>query len=159
MKFLAWNLLTIRTPIGRKMRPEIRSNGGAPLLRYRRSDLQRAGVQLIDARVTGVREGRPMTADGREHDVANVIWCTGFRPDFSWIDLPIFDDTGFPMEQRGVVTSSPGIYFVGLPFQFGFTSMLIGGAGRDAEHVVEQLVKHARPARGTAAPATRPMQP
>lgn len=157
MKFLAWNLLTIRTPIGRRMRPEIRSNGGAPLLRYRRSDLQRAGVELIDARVTGVRDGRPMTAEGREHDVVNVIWCTGFRPDFSWIDLPIFDDTGFPMEERGVVTAAPGIYFVGLLFQYGFTSMLIGGAGRDAEHVVERLAGHAGLAHGTAARATGPM--
>ena len=159
MKFLAWNVLTIRTPIGRRMRPQIRSNGGAPLLRYRRSDLQRAGIELIDARVTGVRDGRPVTADGKHHDVANVIWCTGFRPDFSWIDLPIFDETGFPIEERGVVTSAPGIYFVGLLFQYGFTSMLIGGAGRDAEHVVERLAQHAGRAHGTAARAPRPAQP
>ena len=89
----------------------------------------------------------------------NVIWCTGFRPDFSWIHLPIFDETGFPIEERGVVTSAPGIYFVGLLFQYGFTSMLIGGAGRDAEHVVKRLAQHAGRAQGTAARAPRPAQP
>lgn len=155
LKFVAWNVLTIRTPIGRRMRPKIRGRGGAPLLRHRRTDLERAGVELIDAHVTGVREGRPMTADGRQHEVANVIWCTGFRPDFSWIDVPIFDDTGFPMEERGVVASAPGLYFVGLLFQYGFTSMLIGGAGRDAGHVVARLAQRAAATDHAATPAAR----
>ncbi len=154
MKFLAWNILTIRTPIGRKMRPEIRANGGGPLLRHRKPDLERAGVELVEDRIAGVSDGRPMTADGRVLDVANVIWCTGFRPDFSWIQLPIFDDDGFPKEERGVVTSVPGIYFVGLLFQYSFTSMLVVGAGRDAEHVVDRLALHAR-ARSRAAQPER----
>ena len=144
LKFVAWNLLTIRTPIGRKMRPKIRSNGGAPLLRHRRSDLERAGVELVDARIAGVQDGKPMTADGRVLDVANVIWCTGYRPDFSWIQLPIFGDDGLPIEERGVVTSAPGIYFVGLLFQYSFTSMLVVGAGRDARHVVNRLATQAK---------------
>lgn len=143
LKFLAWNVLTIRTPIGRKMRPMIRANGGGPLLRHRRADLARAGVELVEDRIAGVSDGRPMTADGRILDVANVIWCTGYRPDFSWIRLPIFGDDGFPREERGVVTSAPGIYFVGLLFQYSFTSMLVVGAGRDAEHVVDRLARHA----------------
>jgi putative flavoprotein involved in K+ transport len=139
LKFIGSNVLTIRTPVGRKMRPEIRHNGGAPLLRYRREDLLEAGVELVESRVAGVQDGKPLMADGRVLDVANVIWCTGFRPDFGWIDLPIFGDDGFPKEDRGVVTSMPGIGFVGLPFQFGFTSMLVVGAGPDAGHVVSQL--------------------
>ena len=159
MRFLAWNVLTIRTPIGRRMRPKIRSHGGAPLLRYRRSDLERAGVVLIDDRVTGVRDGRPVTADGRVHDVANVIWCTGFRPDFSWIQLPIFDDAGYPTEERGVVASARGIYFVGVLFQFSFTSMLIGGAGRDAAHVVERLAGHAAATNGATTRTAPLVQP
>lgn len=152
LKFLAWNVLTIRTPVGRKMRPKIRGNGGAPLLRYRKVDLERAGVELVEDRITGVRDGRPMTADGRVLDVANVIWCTGFRPDFSWIHLPIFGDDGFPKEDRGVVTSSPGIYFVGVLFQYAFTSMLVVGAGRDAEHVVDRLARHAHARSRSAQP-------
>lgn len=146
LKFIGSNVLTIRTPVGRKMRPEIRSNGGAPLLRYRRDDLLKAGVELVGSRVSAIADGRPVLDDGRVLDVANVIWCTGFRPDFAWIDLPIFGEDGFPKEERGVVTGMPGIGFVGLPFQFGFTSMLVAGAGRDAGHVVARLTSR-RPSR------------
>lgn len=150
MRFVAWNLLTIRTPIGRKMAPKIRGNGGAPLLRYRRAELTRAGVELTDARTVGVEGGRPVLADGRVLEVANVIWCTGFGPDFGWIDLPIFDEDGYPRETRGVVEEEPGLYFLGVVFQYGFTSMLVVGAGRDAAHVVDRLV--ARAPSATASP-------
>lgn len=157
MRFVAWNLLTIDTPIGRKMRHAIRGNGGAPLLRHRRSDLLGAGVELTEARVAGVDGGKPVLAEGRVLDVSNVIWCTGFRPDYGWIQLPIFGADGYPEEERGVVTSAPGIYFVGLLFQYGFTSMLVLGAGRDAEHVVDRLAARAgepgQATRSAAAPS------
>lgn len=156
--FLAWNVLTIRTPIGRKMRPEIRKNGGAPLLRYRKAELAKAGVEMVEARTTGTQDGKPVLADGRVLEVANVIWSTGFRPDFSWIHLPIFADDGFPMEQRGVVPSSPGIYFVGLIFQYGFTSMLVVGAGRDAGYVVERIAARAAETGRLAGPAAAATQ-
>ncbi len=80
-----------------------------------------------------------MLADGQVLDVANVIWCTGFRPDYSWIHLPILDDDGWPRHERGAVTSAPGLYFLGLLFQSGCTSMLVLGAGRDAAHVVDRI--------------------
>jgi putative flavoprotein involved in K+ transport len=157
LRFVAWNVLTIRTPVGRRMRPEIRRNGGAPLLRHRRSDLEAAGVELVPERVAGVQDGKPVLDGGRVLDVANVIWCTGFRPDFSWIGLPIFGDDGFPIERRGVVESAPGIYFVGLPFQYAFTSMLVLGAGRDAAHVVDRLARRAAsPPTEAAAGVARP---
>jgi putative flavoprotein involved in K+ transport len=136
--FLAKHVLTLRTPIGRKLRPEIRRHGG-PLIRVKRADLTGAGVELVAARTTGVRDGRPVLADGRVLDVANVVWCTGFRQDFSWIDLPVTGDDGWPLETRGVVPSSPGLYFTGLAFQYAFASMLVGGAGRDAGYVVGHL--------------------
>ena len=142
MKFVASNLLTLRTPIGRKMAPEIRK-GGAPLLRHRRNDLLKAGVELTDARTAGVKDGKPMLADGRVLDVANVIWSTGFRPDYSWIDVPILGDDGWPDQERGVVRSAPGVYFMGLIFQFGFTSMLVVGAARDAAFVVDRIAARA----------------
>lgn len=142
MKFVASNLLTLRTPIGRKMAPEIRK-GGAPLLRYRRADLLKAGVKLVEARTAGVQDGKPMLADGQVLDVANVIWCTGFRPDYSWIHLPILGEDGWPEQERGVVTSAPGLYFLGLLFQYGFTSMLVLGAGRDAAYVVDRIAGRA----------------
>jgi putative flavoprotein involved in K+ transport len=136
--FLAKHVLTIRTPLGRKLRPEVRAHGG-PLIRVKRDDLARVGVEMVPARTVGVRNGLPVLDDGRVLDVANVVWCTGFRQDFSWIDLPVTGDDGWPLETRGVVPSSPGLYFVGLAFQYGFASMLVGGAGRDAEYVVKHL--------------------
>jgi putative flavoprotein involved in K+ transport len=139
LSFLARRVLTTRTPIGRKMRGEIRSHGG-PLLRYKRADLQAVGVERATARAVGVRDGLPLLGDGRALDVANVIWCTGFKQDFSWIDLPVTGDDGWPQEKRGVVPSAPGLYFTGLAFQYAFSSMLLLGAGRDAEHVATHIV-------------------
>jgi putative flavoprotein involved in K+ transport len=71
--------------------------------------------------------------------VANVLWCTGFRPDLGWIDLPVLGQDGLPLHRRGVVGSQPGLYFVGLFFLSGFTSSLLGGVGRDAAHVAAQI--------------------
>lgn len=142
--FLARRVLTIRTPIGRKMRPKIRAHGG-PLLRYKRADLAAAGVERDLARMVGVRDGLPLLEGGRVVEAANVVWCTGFRQDFGWIDMPVIGDDGWPLEERGIVPSAPGLYFVGLAFQYAFSSMLILGAGRDAEHVAKQIV--AGPAR------------
>jgi putative flavoprotein involved in K+ transport len=141
--FLASHVLTLRTPIGRKIRPEIRAHGG-PLIRVKKADLARVGVEMTPARTIGVRDGRPMLDGDRVVEVTNVVWCTGFRQDFSWIDLPVMGQDGWPLERRGVVETAPGLYFVGLAFQFAFSSMLVGGAGRDAEYVVNQLVARAR---------------
>jgi len=140
--FVARHLLTLRNPLGRKIRPEIRAHGG-PLIRVKKSDLARVGVEMAEPRTVGVRDGRPVLADDRVLDVANVVWCTGFRQDFSWIELPVTGDDGWPLERRGVVDSAPGLYFVGLAFQFAFASMLVGGAGRDADYVVRHLVARA----------------
>jgi putative flavoprotein involved in K+ transport len=140
MRFVAWNLLTLSTPIGRKMAPQVRKGGG-PLLRIRRSDLERAGIERFESRTTGVSDGRPMLADGTVLDVANVIWCTGFQPHYGWIDLPVIGEDGWPMEYRGVVDATPGIYFLGIPFLYSFTSMLVIGAGRDAAYVVERVAE------------------
>ena len=150
LKLIASNVLTIRTPIGRRMAARIQM-GGPPLLRYRRPELLRAGVELVDARTIGVQDGQPLLADGRVLDVANVIWCTGFRPDFNWIELPIFDGHGMPAHSSGVATDAPGLYFLGLPFQYGFTSMLVVGAARDAKDVVQRLAARLRPADPSAA--------
>jgi putative flavoprotein involved in K+ transport len=144
LAFAGKHILTMDTPMGRKMRPHVR-HGGAPLLRYRRKDLLAAGVERTLARTVAVDDGRPVLDDGRVLDVRNVVWCTGFRPDFSWIEAPFeLGDDGYPVQYRGAVPSAPGLYFVGLLFLHSFTSMLVYGAGRDAERVAEHLV--ARPA-------------
>jgi putative flavoprotein involved in K+ transport len=135
------HVLTVDTPMGRRMRPHIR-HGGGPLLRFRRKDLRAAGVERVLARMVGVERGLPVLDNGRVLDVRNVVWCTGFRPDYAWIRFPFeIGDDGFPVQYRGVVSSSPGLYVVGLPFLHSFASMLIGGAGRDAERVVRHIVR------------------
>jgi putative flavoprotein involved in K+ transport len=138
--FVGSRVLTVDTPMGRKARPHIR-HGGGPLLRYRRKNLRAAGVERVLARTVGVERGRPVLDDGRVLDVRNVVWCTGFRPDYSWIRCPFaIGDDGYPEQYRGVISSAPGLYVVGLPFLHSFASMFIGGAGRDAERVVRHIV-------------------
>jgi putative flavoprotein involved in K+ transport len=153
--FVARHVLTLRSPVGGKIRPHVRAHGG-PLIRVKKSDLARVGVEMTGQRTKGVRDGQPVLADGRVLDVANVVWCTGFRQDFSWIDLPVVDEDGWPLERRGVVESAPGLYFVGLAFQFAFSSMLVGGAGRDAAYVVKHLVGRTTPRRAGSDARTGP---
>ncbi len=135
--FLLSRVLTTRTPMGRKVRQQL-ANHGLPLARVRRKDIARAGVERVP-RVPGVRDGLPMLEDDGVLDVANVVWCTGFVPDFSWIDLPVFDGDGEPRHERGVVPSEPGLYFMGLFFLSAGTSSLIGGAGRDAQYIARHI--------------------
>ena len=71
--------------------------------------------------------------------MANVVWCTGFRTDFAWIDLPVFGDDGQPKHDRGVVESEPGLYFVGLLFQYALSSDVLPGVGRDAEYIAKHI--------------------
>lgn len=56
-----------------------------------------------------------------------------------WIELPVFQDDGYPSEDRGVVPAEPGLFFVGLAFQRAASSTLIGGVGRDAEFIARQI--------------------
>jgi putative flavoprotein involved in K+ transport len=67
-----------------------------------------------------------------------VVWCTGFRQDYGWIDLSVTDHDGYPVTRRGV-SPEPGLYFIGVPFLYSFASMLIGGIGRDAEYVAKRI--------------------
>jgi len=153
LRFVATRVLAVSTPAGRKARAKMRGHGG-PLLRLKRADLEAAGVERITARTVGVVGGRPMLAGGRVLDVANVLWCTGFQNDYGWIRLPLpLDDDGFPVQERGVVPSLPGLYFVGLPFLHSFASMLIIGAGRDGERVARRIAAHRTRSRSRARPA------
>ena len=131
-----------RTPIGRKMLQHVRFHGG-PALRVKRSHLAARGVERVEQRVTGTAEGKPLLAGGRVLDVATVVWATGFRQSFDWIDLPVFDQAGWPREDRGVVPEAPGLFFCGLSFQSCFRSMLIGGVGADAAYVAGRVAERA----------------
>jgi len=146
--FVFRHVLTRRTPMGRKEMQNVRFHGG-PHLRVKSQDLDRRGVRRIQARMTGVVGGRPVLDDGTVLDVNNVIWCTGFQQVFDWIQLPILDETGWPVEYRGVVDAAPGLFFCGLSFQYAFASMVLPGIGRDADYVARRIV--ARSAAGVTA--------
>lgn len=147
--WFASRVLTVDNPVGRKVRPKA-LHTPAPLERIRPKELAAAGVERV-SRTVGVRDGMPVLEDGQVMDVANVIWCTGARPDFGWVDLAVFDDRGLPRHDRGIVAAQPGLYFVGLWFLSGFTSSLLGGVGRDAERIADHItsaVKAQSPDRG-----------
>jgi putative flavoprotein involved in K+ transport len=148
IRFVGHHVLTLRTPIGRKVQPEYISHG-APLIRVKLKDLAAAGVEQVP-RTVGMDNGRPALEDGRVLEVTNVIWCTGFREEFPWIDLPVFGEDGRPLHERGVVVGEPGLYFVGLLFQYAVSSDVLPGVGRDAEYVAKHIASRVPNGRPTA---------
>ena len=118
---------------------------GAPLEGLSEKDFAAAGIKRLP-RTVAARHGKPAFEDGRSVDVSTIVWATGFRNDFSWIDLPVFDEQGEPVHERGVVTSQPGLYFTGLHYLYSVSSGLIGGTKRDAGYIAEQIDAHS-PAR------------
>src|SRR5215203_1798420 len=157
VRFVGHHVLTLRTPIGRKVQPKFISHG-APLIRVKLKDLIAAGVEQVP-RTVGIEDGRPALEDGRILDVSNVIRCTGFREEFPWIDLPVFGEDGRPLHERGVVVAEPGLYFVGMPFQYASTSDVLPGVGRDAEYIAKHIASsepNGRPTAHALAGARRP---
>lgn len=88
-----------------------------------------------------VRDHDPTELDLAREGVATVLWAGGFRPAFSWIDVPIFDELGFPRATRGV-TEIPGLGFVGLPWLTTRKSPLLLGVGADGAHVARAIAHH-----------------
>ena len=145
-------VLTVDTPIGRRLRPR-------PTARPWSGSGPRTSPPRDPARPQGRRGARrpPLMADQRVLEVANVIWCTGSGPDFSWIDLPVFGEReDEPVHHRGVVARQPGLYFVGLSFLYAMSSGFLPGVDRDAEHVVQAILAGA--GRTTDNGARRPMR-
>ena len=153
VRLLGHRILTVDTRLGRKVRTHFLTEA-TPLIRAKPKDLAKAGVERV-GKIAGVSDGRPVTDDGQVLDVANVIWCTGWRPGFSWIDLPVLGDRQEPVHEKGVVTQEPGLYFIGLEFVYAATSATVTGVGRDAErvakHIAERTPAHADVARDAAA--------
>lgn len=76
--------------------------------------------------------------DLAEAGITSIIWATGFRQDFNWMKVDAFDESGKPQHQRGV-SSEPGVYFLGLPWQSRRGSTFIWGVWHDAKHVADQI--------------------
>jgi putative flavoprotein involved in K+ transport len=150
-------VLTTRTPIGRKARPTFKSKGG-PLIRTKSKHLASVGVQRV-GRTIGVQAGLPVMEGGEVLNIANVIWCTGYHAGFSWIDLPVFDEEGEPVHNRGIVASEPGLYFQGLEFLYSASSVMVHAAGRDGGWIARDIQARAlaatRAQEGRAAPVTQ----
>jgi putative flavoprotein involved in K+ transport len=123
---------TIESRLGRRMRDRDTLIGSSP------RQLQRYGVEL-KPRAVAASGCTVSFADGSELDVDAVIWATGYRPDHSWIKLPVADPDGRLRHRRGV-TDVPGLYFLGLSWQHTRGSALLGWVKDDAEFIAEQVV-------------------
>jgi putative flavoprotein involved in K+ transport len=145
------NLLTRSTPMGRKAAVGF-FHRGAPLIGTGVSDLVKAGVRRV-GRFTGVQDGMPVVDGAGVLAPASIVWATGFRPGFDWIDDLPLDDFGWPATERGVAARMPGLYFVGMPFQYAVSSSLLGGVGRDAAYVAARIAQYLEDSRSAGIPA------
>ena len=123
-----------------------------------RRRLTRAGVRFRPRLVS--TQGRTARfADGSTLDASVVVWATGYRSDYSWIDVPGVVTDGRATHRRGV-TDVPGVYFLGLPWQYTRGSALLGFVAGDAAYLAEEIATRAGADRSTrvgpAAPLTRP---
>ena len=126
---------TVESRLGRKLSTRDTLIGSSP-----REMTKRYGVEL-KPRLVDAEGRRVRFEDGSELEVDAVIWATGYRPDYSWIKLPIFDEDGRLRHRRGV-TDVPGLYFLGLTWQHTRGSALIGFIKDDAEFIAERIAEY-----------------
>jgi putative flavoprotein involved in K+ transport len=143
--------VTVGSRIGRRVSARDGLIGGSP-----ETIARERGVRLL-GRVERVEDGRLVTGAGERVDAAAVVWATGFRPDFRWIQPPVLDGAGRPVHARGV-TGVPGLYFLGLPWQHTRGSALIGWVGRDAAYLAARVDERARAGRAAETPGERARQ-
>ena len=144
----------LESRLGRKLSTRETLIGSSP------SEMTKRYAVELKSRLVDCDGHRVSFEDGTELEVDAVIWATGYRPDHSWITLPIFDTDGRLRHRRGV-TDSPGLYFLGLTWQYTRGSALIGFIKDDAEFIAEQIAalqepkvpESARTPAGAGAPA------
>ncbi|HSF61826.1 MAG TPA: NAD(P)/FAD-dependent oxidoreductase [Gaiellaceae bacterium] len=122
---------TVDSRIGRRARDRDTLIGSST------RDVKRHGVE-VKPRVVGVSGGSVTFEDGSELNVDAVIWATGYRSEYGWIDLPVFDRNGGVLHRRGV-TDVPGLFFLGLTWQHTRGSALLGWVKDDAEFISERI--------------------
>jgi putative flavoprotein involved in K+ transport len=127
--------VTVESRLGRRLSTRDTLIGSSP-----RELAERYGVELKPRTVAA--EGRTVRfEDESELEVDAVIWATGYRPDYSWIELPVLDEAGRLRHRRGV-TDVPGLYFLGLTWQHTRGSALIGWVEDDAEFIAGQIAEY-----------------
>jgi putative flavoprotein involved in K+ transport len=128
------------TRLGRRMRDRAR-RGGDQRIGISNRALGEAGIVRV-GRVIDERGGLPVC--GRDVvEPRAIVWCTGFEPDYGWIEMPVLDADGYPRHRRGIATDVEGLYFVGLRFQHRLSSSLIGGVGVDARFIADHVARRA----------------
>ena len=127
---------TVDSRLGRRMKDRETLIGSSP------RGARKQGIRLRP-RVTGAAGSALMFADGRQQPASAVIWATGFRLDHSFVQLPVFDARGGVKHRRGV-TDTPGLYFLGLPWQHTRGSALLGWVKDDARYIAERIAEPAR---------------
>ena len=125
------------TRIGKRLR-----KNEDTLIGHRPRTLERRGV-VFHPRAVDASGSTVTFSDDSKLDVDTVIWATGFRLDHSWVDLPAFDEAGDVIHERGM-TTSPGLYFIGLPWQHTRGSSLLGFVKEDAEYLAQQIAARRR---------------
>jgi len=126
---------SVDSRLGRRLRTRETLIGSSP----RRA--RRLGIRLRP-RVTGASGTTLTFADGSREPVGAVVWATGFRPDHGFVRLPVFDDAGRVRHRRGVTTTA-GLYFLGLPWQHTRGSALLGWVQDDARFIAGRIAEHA----------------
>ncbi len=117
----------------------IRARGDAIVGTRLRTLVRRGRVRLFTQRVTGAHEHDVVLADGTVVPVTSVLWCTGFDPNTSWIDVPgATKEDGTPTHSRGV-SPVAGLHWMGLPWQTRLNSSIIDGVDRDARATARRI--------------------
>nr|WP_100401922.1 NAD(P)-binding domain-containing protein [Bacillus sp. FJAT-42315] len=129
-----------RAPVHSKMGHFIKKQP-EPIMGLELKRLLKQEKMILKPRTTAVQQNQFMFADGSEVKVENVIWSTGFRSDYQWIDIMgVLDANGTPLHERGV-TAIDGLYFLGLPWQFSRGSALLQGVGADAQYIDQHIIR------------------
>jgi putative flavoprotein involved in K+ transport len=143
----------MRVTVGSRHGRRKQTRGEFLLIGTSRRGLQRAGVRLRPRLIHTA--GRTVRfADGTSREVGVVVWATGYRPDYSWIDVPGVLRDGHVIHSRGV-TEVPGLYFLGLPWQHTRGSALLGFVADDAEHIAGHAARAAAATNSARMPTPR----
>ena len=98
-----------------------------------------ANRTTAEAPCNGATATKPiLTLDLQSAGTSTIIWASGYQLDFGWVQLPVFDEVGYPVHQRGV-TAFPGLYFLGLPWLYRRKSSLLYGVGEDAAFIASAI--------------------
>ncbi|HEY7207847.1 MAG TPA: NAD(P)/FAD-dependent oxidoreductase [Gaiellaceae bacterium] len=126
---------SVETRLGRKLSTRDTLIGSSP------RELRRRHGVVLKSRVVDIDGRRVRFEDGSEAEADAVVWATGYRPDYSWIELPILDEHGRLRHRRGI-TEIPGLYFLGLTWQHTRGSALIGWVKDDAAFIAERIAAY-----------------